>query len=453
MVAIKRSILDHLRIEDNRLYLDGVDLLRIAEEYGTPTIIFSESRIRENARNVLEAFRNHFSNSYVYYALKANSILSIIKIVREEGLRCEVASYGELVKALRAGFKPSEVVFNGPGKTVKEVELAVKLGVHCVNVDSFYELKLLNAVAERLNKRIGVSLRVVPEVSAPILQTGVSSSKFGFEAGEIVKAYRLALSLKGVEVKGLHAHFGSQISNINTWIYASRVLVSIANRLYDELNLKLEHINMGGGLPVDYTRSLIVMDREVPEYLKASFSEDDVARIIAESIKDLKFNTNLYIEPGRRIIADTGILLTRIVNFKERSFNERWLIVDAGFNILLSARVLQWYYPMLSVSRISERHDSPFRVGGPLCDAHDVYHDLEGEGRNECKLPRYRLLPRSSSPGDVLAMLHVGAYGPEVMMNFNGMLRPPIVMVFRNGNVKTIRRGDNVDDLIAYEEV
>ena len=343
-------------------------------------------------------------------------------------------------------------IFNGPGKTLNELENAIKLDIHCINVDSFYELKLLDSIAERLKTKVKVSLRIVPEIISPILRTGISTSKFGFEKNEIIKAYRLALNLKGIEIKGIHAHFGSQISDINTWINGSKALVNIANKIYDELGLELEHVNIGGGLPVDYTKNLVTTHYEIPEYFKPDFNEDDVAKVIAESFKDLNFASSLYIEPGRRIIADSGILLTRIVNFKERSFNEKWLIVDAGFNVLLSSRVLQWYYPILNISKISEKHDTAFRIGGPLCDAHDVYHDLEGEEKKKPKLPKHRFLPKSSSPGDLLAMLHVGAYGPEIMMNFNGMLKPPIVMISKDSNVKIIRRGDRIEDLVMYEE-
>lgn len=452
MIIIRKSILDHLKIEEGKLCLDNINLLDIAKTYGTPVIVFSESRIRENANDVLMTFKKHYSNSYVYYALKANSILSIIKVIKEEKLNCEVSSYGELFKALRAGYRAEEIIFNGPGKTLNDLENAVRLNIHCINVDSFYELKLLDSIAERLKTKVKISLRVVPEIISPILRTGVSTSKFGFEKNEIIKAYKLALNLKNIEVKGMHAHFGSQISDINTWIHGSKVLVNIANEIYKELDLELEHINIGGGLPIDYTKNLVMTNYDIPKYFKPNFDDDDVARVIAESLKDLKFNADLYIEPGRRIVADAGILLTQVVNYKERSFNEKWLIVDAGFNILPSARILQWYYPILNISKISEKHDSAFRIGGPLCDAHDVYHDLDGEERNEPKLPKYRLLPKSSSPGDILAVLHVGAYGPEIMMNFNGMVKPPIIMISNKNVVKIIRRGDRIEDLIMYEE-
>jgi diaminopimelate decarboxylase len=452
VIIIAKSIVDHLKIEENKLYLDNVDLLDVAKTYGTPIIIFSESRIRENTNDVLMAFKKYYDKSYVYYALKANSVLSIIKVIKEEKLNCEVSSYGELFKAIIAGYRPDEIILNGPGKTLNDLENAIKLNIHCINVDSFYELKLIDSIAERLKTKVKISLRIVPEIVSPILKTGVSTSKFGFEKNEIIKAYKLALSLKNIEVKGIHAHFGSQISDINTWIHGLNVLVNIANKIYKELDLELEHINIGGGLPIDYTKSLVMTDYDIPEYFKPSFNEIDVARVVAESFKDLKFDVDLYIEPGRRIIADAGILLTQVVNYKERSFNEKWLIVDAGFNILPSARILQWYYPILNVSKINEKHDSAFRIGGPICDAHDVYHDLDGEEKGKPKLPKYRFLPKSSSPGDILAVLHVGAYGPEIMMNFNGMLRPPIIMI-SNKSVKIIRRGDRIGDFIIYEEI
>jgi len=450
---IKKTILNHLRIKNNKLYLDDSDLLSIVEEYGSPLFIFSESRVRENVREILQAFKKYYHDSYVYYAVKANSLLAILKIIKEEGLGCEISSSGELFKALKAGYDTDKIIFNGPGKSFNELEIAAKLNIHCVNVDSFYELKLLSYIAERLNVQVNVSLRIVPEIITPILKTGTSSTKFGFEKNEIVKAYRLALSLKGINVKGIHAHFGSQISDINAWVCGSKALVNIANTIYDELGIEFEHINIGGGLPVDYTQNFIPVKDEVPDYFKPNFDAESVAKMVAESLKELKYKTKLYIEPGRRIVADAGILLTKVVNFKERSFNEKWLIVDAGFNVLPSARILHWYYPILNVSKINESHDTPFRIGGPLCDAHDVYHDLDGEEKNMPKLPKYRLLPASSTPGDVLAILHVGAYGPDLMMNFNGMLRPTVIIVTQDKGIRIIRRGEKLEDFSAYDEI
>ncbi|MEM0451913.1 MAG: diaminopimelate decarboxylase [Nitrososphaerota archaeon] len=446
------SILDHFKVEGNRLLFDGVDLLSIVEKYGTPIFIFSESRLKENAKFIQESFRKEYRETYIHYALKANSILSILKIFKDEGLKCEVSSTGELYKAIKAGFNPEDIIYNSPGKRVEDLYYAVKSRINCINVDSFYEMMLLNNIASELNLKVGISLRVVPEVMTPTLKTGISRSKFGFEIGELFKAYRLALELKNIDIKGIHAHIGSQISDLTSWENSSRTIVDIVNQLYNDLKIELDHINLGGGIPVDYTKTLVEEDNELPAYYKVKFDIHDIARTISTNLRRLKYDVKLYIEPGRSLVADACILLTRIVNFKERSSGEKWLIVDAGFNILPSARILRWYYPILNVSRIDEKHDTSFRIGGPLCDAEDVYHDVEGEENGFQKLPRYRRLPGKTSPGDVLAFLHTGAYGPEVMMNFNGMLRPPYLMILRNGDVKIIRRRDELDDLYRYEE-
>ncbi|MEM1583079.1 MAG: diaminopimelate decarboxylase [Nitrososphaerota archaeon] len=446
------SLTDHLKIKGNQLLFDDVDVLSLAEKYGTPVFVFSESKLRENARFIQESFRREYEETYVHYALKANSILSILKIFKSEGLKCEVSSMGELYKAIKSGFKPEDIVYNSPGKRIRDLHYAVKNEINCINVDSFYELELLNNIAGELGLRASISLRVVPEVTVPTLQTGISRSKFGFEIGELLKAYRRALELKNIDVKGIHAHIGSQVSDLTSWENASKTIVRIVNQLYDSIGLKLEHINLGGGIPVDYTRTLIEEDRELPTYYRTNFDVCEIAKTISDNLRNLKYDVKLYIEPGRSLVADACVLLTRIVNFKERSSGERWLIIDAGFNVLPSARILRWYYPIVNASRISEKHNVRFRIGGPLCDAEDVYHDVEGEEYNREKLPRYRCLPEKTSVGDILAFLHVGAYGPEVLMNFNGMLKPPYIMILRSGDIKIIRRSDELNDLLLYEE-
>ena len=447
------SISKHLEVKNDRLYFDGVDLLQVAEDYKTPVFIFSESKIRENARLISDVFKQEYGDCYIHYALKANSILSILRILKGEQLRCEVSSGGELYKALKAGFKPEDIVYNGPGKTLEELKYAVEVGIDCINVDSLYELNLLANLAEKLKTRIGVSIRISPEVSAPSIKTGLSKTKFGVEINQVVKMIRHALEKRHLHLKGVHMHIGSQVTDIASWSQASMVAVRLANQIYEDLGLELDHINMGGGLPEDYTETIIEKDKDVPSYLWGSISISEIARAVSKNFKDLKYNTKLYIEPGRKLVADTCLLLTKIVNFKERSFGEKWLIVDAGFNILPSMRILRWYYPVINISRINERYDSPFRIGGPLCDGEDVYHDVEGEELGNPRLPKYRLLPTNSQPGDVLAVLHTGAYGPEVTMNFNGMLRPAYLMILQNAVVKVIRRRETLNDLVSYEEV
>lgn len=449
---MQSSIINHFEIKNSHLHFDDVDLLQIAEEYGTPVFVFSESRIRENARSVSETFKREYSNCQIHYALKANSILSILKILKSEGLKCEVSSGGELYKALKAGFKPEDIVFNGPGKRLEELTYAIETGMDCINVDSFYELNLLDKIARELRADVSISIRIVPEVAASFIKTGLSRTKFGVEIREAIRMYKYCQEQTSLNAKGIHMHIGSQVSDIDSWREASRIIVKIANQLYENLRLRLDHINIGGGLPVDYTETLMEKDKDVPSYLCGNIDLSQIAEVVSRNLRDLKYDAKLYIEPGRRIVADTCVLLTKIVNFKERSFGDKWLIVDAGFNILPSMRILKWYYPIFNISRINEEHDSPFRIGGPLCDAEDIYHDGEGEESANPKLPVYRRLPKDSQPGDILAVLHTGAYGPEVLMNFNGMLKPAYLMILQNRQIKTIRRRETLNDLLAYEE-
>lgn len=214
---------------------------------------------------------------------------------------------GELYKPIKSGFKPKDIVYNSPGKRVQDLHYAVKNDIFYINVDSFYEMELLNNIAAELGLRASISLRVVPEVTVPALQTGTSRSKFGFEIGELPKAYRCALELKNIDVKGIHAYIGSQVSDLTSWENVSKTIVKIVNQLYDNMGLKLEHINLGGGIPVDYTRTLIEEDRELPTYYRMNFDVSKIARTISDNLRNLKYDVKPYIEPGRSLVADACI--------------------------------------------------------------------------------------------------------------------------------------------------
>ena len=445
------SIVDHFSVEDGQLYMDGINLVELARKYGTPLFVFSESRIRENVRRIVEAFSRRGPVG-VYYAVKANSNLSILKIIRDEGIGAEAVSYGEIYKALRAGFAPDRIVFNGPGKTTLELENAVREGVECINVDSAYELALINDIAGRIGRKVKVAIRTVPEV-ASYFKTGISSSKFGVELDRIEEVYRLALSMGNVEVAGIHVHLGSQIIDHETWTRGARAISSIVSRLHENVGLTLEHVNMGGGIPIDYTASPIRLNLDVPKMFDPDVTPEDVANILWDEISKVGYRVELRIEPGRSIVGDAGVLVTSVVNYKERASGDRWIILDSGFNLLPSVLSFHWYYPMINACRAGEEHDTDFRVGGPLCNGHDVHHDIDGEEAGTPRLPKYRKLPSSTRPGDIIALLHVGAYALDASSNYNSKTRPPAVLITRDGRVKLVRAGEDLEDLVRLDQL
>lgn len=447
---MKDDISRHYSIENNHLHFEGVDLVRLAETYGTPLFVFSEARIKENILEVVNAFKKYFKNFKIHYAVKANSNLSILRIVREMGLEVEIVSIGELYKVLKAGFKPENVVFNGPGKSFEELKEAVSKSLKCVNVDSEYELEVLAKTASTLGRDVKIAVRSVPEVKS-YFKTAVSNSKFGVEKCKIIEFYKKAFEKPHIKPVGLHVHLGSQLVNVKTWSEGGRVLTDLLALIEEELNVKLEHINFGGGIPVDYTYTPVDLDVNLPGAFKPKISTDEIAETLWNSIKKVSHELEVWIEPGRKIVADSGVLLSKIVNFKERSSGEKWIVLDAGFNILPSILNYKWYYPLVNASKADKLHTSNFRVGGPLCDGHDVYFDLEGEEVENPKLPKYRRLPEDTKPGDYIAILHTGAYTLDASSNYNGRVRPLALLIAESGEVRVMRRRESLEDLVRLE--
>ena len=440
-----------MSIGNNRIYLDDVDLLELAEELGTPLYVFSESRLREVTNNLMELSRRYLPNSRIYYALKANSNLSILNILRSMGVGAEVVSCGELYKALLAGYGPEDIIFNGPGKGVEAIEFAIKIGINCVNIDSEYEYDLIEKLAMSYGLKPRVALRIVPEVEAQVIKTGLSWTKFGLEIDRAIELGKKALSSPFIDLVGIHSHLGSQITDLYTWVEAMKKIFGLLNEL-NSLGISIEHINLGGGLPIDYTLSPIELDIDVPDRFKPMFNEELFFKTMGNMVKEYGLEKmSIFFEFGRRIIADSGILLTRVINIKKRVDGEKWIILDAGFNLLLSSVLYKWYYPLINITKISEPHNHPFRVGGPLCDTDDAFHDIPGEEDNSPQLPKYRPLPKDTGVGDKMMFMHVGAYSFEESSTYNSFPRPPIVLISVDGDIKVIRRGETLFDLVSKE--
>ena len=250
------EIAGYREIKGGHLHLDGVSARRLAEHYGTPLFVFSESRVKANVRELLESARRVHPRVRLCYAAKANSLLAILRAVREAGADVEVNSGGELYKALRAGFQPEQIVFNGVSKTFEELEEAIRAEIHAINVDSLAELEMIAHLAERLGKRANVALRLVPEIetgSHAGLQTALLTSKFGLSPSEITKGIQRALAhSRTINLVGLHVHVGSQTPTHEPYARAFAMMWRLALALYRETGHRLRHMNLGGGLPVVY---------------------------------------------------------------------------------------------------------------------------------------------------------------------------------------------------------
>jgi diaminopimelate decarboxylase len=451
-------------VAHGHLTIDGVDTVSLVRTHGSPLFVFSESRIRSNIQRLLQQVRTVHPRVKLCYAAKANSNMGILRVVREAGIDLEINSGGELFKAIKVGFSPDQIVFNGVSKTIEELEQAVDYGLYAINLDSPYELELAEEAARRVGKPAHVAIRVVPEIgtrSHAGLQTALFTSKFGISPSQVMDCFRRALEHPElIDLAGIHIHIGSQTPDAAPYVQALTTMWSFLLELYHQTGHCLKHINLGGGVPVKYVyddaqaRQIRGKEREMLgaelDIEKAFMAAWRAARKSARHSdeQELLDRIEIVLEPGRSIIADAGILLTTVCNVKSRpETQETWLLTDAGYELLLSMSNYKWYYHLISAERAGEAHQTKYKVAGPLCDGGDVYFDIEGKGR----LPDHRLLPENMQPGEILALLDSGAYTLAQMSQYNGRLSPAVVLIRVSGDVQLIRRRDTVEALIAQD--
>ena len=455
------TIPGYLETRDGHLHINGVDALSLIREYDSPLFVFSEPRIRSNIERLKRAAVAVEHPMKFCYASKANSNMAVLAAVRDAGIDIEVNSGGELYKALRVGFRPDQIIFNGTSKTEAEIDEAVQAGIYSINVDSIYEIEMVEASARKLDKRARITLRLVPEIGTRShigLQTALLTSKFGITSSEVLDAFRRGLQHPDlIHVCGIHIHVGSQTPDVEPFAAAFKTMWEHLVTLYRETGHTLEHINLGGGIPVNYLRDRSQAG-QLPEHEREMLgAELDPVEVLSaalhvarESARDadaghLLDRITILLEPGRSVIADAGLVLTTVRNIKLRpETGDMWLLTDAGYNILLSMNNYKWYYHLISATRADEPHATEYKVAGPLCDSGDVYFDIERSGR----LPDYRKLPADVRPGEVLALLNSGAYSLAQMFPYNGRPLPAAVMIREGGRTDLIRRRDTYEDLL-----
>jgi diaminopimelate decarboxylase len=399
---------------------DGVRLDGIAAAEGTPLYVYSAATITERYRAIDDAFAGY--PHAIHYALKANSTLAITRLLRSLGSSADANSGGEIDVALRAGFSATQVVFTGVGKTTAELAHAIDLGVRTINVESAGEIERVDALSRERRVRSKIAIRINPDVDAkthPHISTGLKINKFGIAIADVPALCAHARGLAGVEIVGLHAHIGSQITDLDPLSRAARALVSLARELA-AAGTRIEHLDLGGGLGVSYDGSRVPTARE---YAAA------VLPIVRES------GLAIVLEPGRQIVAPAGALLMRVVDVKEAGGGKLFAVMDAGMTELIR--------PMLynSFHRIEPVVDSGAApavcdVVGPLCESSDT-------------IGKDRTLPRPQV-GECYAVLDTGAYGSVMASNYNRRCLPAEVMV-EDGKARVIRRRQTIDDVLALE--
>ncbi|NLB35215.1 MAG: diaminopimelate decarboxylase [Elusimicrobia bacterium] len=404
--------------QDGVLFLDGVSLEELAKEWDTPLYVYSARRLRENFLAYKEAFS--FIETKICYAVKANNSLAILRELASLGAGADIVSGGELYLALKAGIKPEKIVFAGVGKTDQEIKEALLAGVFLFNVESIQELERINFLAGKIGEKARIAFRVNPDIdpiSHPKISTGLKESKFGISKDLAIKAYKQAASMENIEIGGVHFHIGSQITNLGPFELTAEAAFSLAEELAKE-SIKLEYINIGGGLGIDYENTGVPKPVEISNIMKKYFQGTDY---------------KLILEPGRSIVGNAGYLLSEIIYIKKQE-EKNFVILDAGLNDLVRPAMYGSYHEILPLSEEGEELTSD--IVGPICEAGDIFasdRKLAGIKR------RNKVL-----------ICDAGAYGFSMASNYNARPRPAEVLI-DGGKTSLIRKRETYADLMERE--
>jgi diaminopimelate decarboxylase len=402
------------------LHAEGVALSRIAEEFGTPCYVYSRAAITDAYQRYDRAFGNR--PHLICYAAKANSNLALLGVLARLGSGFDIVSGGELARVLAAGGDPRKVVFSGVGKTASEMRQALAAGIRCFNVESEAELLRLDEVAGRMGHKAPVSLRVNPDVDAkthPYISTGLKENKFGVPFSEAMRIYRDARRLANLDMVGIDCHIGSQLTQVAPFLDAFRKVLGLVDALARE-GVGISHLDLGGGLGIRYRD-------EAPPH------PDQYVSQLLDVIGDRK--QEILLEPGRSIVGNAGVLLTRVEYLKEGE-PRNFAIVDAAMNDLMRPALYDAWHDIVPV-RPSAAVPRRYEIVGPVCESGDfLAHDRE----------------LALESGQLLALLSAGAYGMAMSSNYNSRPRAAEVMV-DGDRAHLVRARERIEDLYAGEKV
>lgn len=412
--------MNHFEYRDGELFAEGVAVRSAVEQFGTPLYLYSRATLERHWRafDTALAGRAHL----VCYAVKANSNIGLLNVLARLGSGFDIVSVGELERVLRAGGDPAKVVFSGVGKTAVEMRRALEVGIRCFNVESVPELERLNQIAGALGKRAPVSLRVNPDVDAqthPYISTGLKENKFGIDIDAAEAVYAQAAALPNIEIHGVDCHIGSQLTRIAPFVDALHRVLALLDRLAAR-GIAIRHLDLGGGLGIQYR------DEQPPE--PAAY-----AQALAEVLGDR--DLEILIEPGRAIVGNAGVLITR-VEYLKLTEHKNFAVVDAAMNDLLRPSLYSAWQAIEPV----QPHDGEARtydIVGPICETGDFL----GKDRE-----------LTIETGDLLAVRSSGAYGFSMSSNYN--TRPRAAEVMADGErLHRLRERETIDQLMAGEHL
>ncbi len=419
--------MSHFAYQNGALYAENVALADIEKKFGTPTYVYSKAALLESYSAYAEMCEAH--DALICYAMKANSNLAILDILARHGAGFDLVSGGELLRVMAAGGDPGKCIFSGVGKSHEEIALALSHDILCFNVESIPELHRLNEIAGKLGKVAPVSLRVNPNVDAkthPYIATGLKANKFGVDFDDALSTYHVAKTLPHLNAIGIDCHIGSQLLDDAPLLEALDKLIDLVDTLEKE-GISLHHIDLGGGIGITYADEKPV---EVRDYLSRVFSKIEQWRRVSHNGKPIK----VIFEPGRSIVGNAGMLLTKIEYIKPGT-EKNFCIVDAAMNDLMRPAMYQAWMGVQEVIQHKTAVAATYDVVGPVCESGDW-------------LARARTL--TVEPGDLLAIRSAGAYGMTMASNYNTRGRAAEVMV-DGDRTHLIRRRETPEELFALE--
>jgi len=414
--------MNHFTYRENELYCEEVPVQKIAAEIGTPFYLYSYATLERH----LNAFKEAFADmpNLICFSAKANTNMAILKLFAGAGFGLDIVSGGELFRGIQAGFTPDRIVYSGVGKRTDEIDYALKAGILMFNLESLDELQLINRRAGQLNQRARIAIRVNPDVDPkthPYISTGLKKNKFGIDSATALEGYRLAGSLENIEVIGIDCHIGSQITEAGPFADALKSIKNLIEQIKSELGIRIQYIDMGGGLGITY-------GNETPPSLK---------EYAISFLKNLKgMDLTLILEPGRVLVGNAGILVTRVL-YKKTGKAKNFVIVDAGMNDLMRPTLYNAFHAIEPIVRI----DAPLTVAdvvGPICESGDFL----AVDRNLTEV----------NAEDLLAVMSTGAYGFVMSSNYCSRPRVAEVMV-KNNQYHIVRKRETYEDLVKGESI
>jgi len=407
--------MQNLRYVGKNLFVEKLSIKNILKKNKTPFYIYSENQIAFNFLKFANTFKK--TNPLICFAAKSNSNLNILRILGKLGAGADVVSGGELLKALKAGIRPNKIVFSGVGKTEEELKIAINKKILLINCESESEAKLINNLSRKLRKKVSIGFRLNPNVDAKThknISTGKAENKFGLSIKNFKVFLKTVKTFKNVKLEALSVHIGSQILNDAPF----RKTLNVMSKLIKELKLNLKYVDLGGGFGINYT------DKEKPINLSK------YSNLVHNFSK--KLNCRIIFEPGRSIIGNTGLLISKI-QFIKKGTNKNFIILDAGMNDFMRPALYEAFHKIIPISKNSSRMKGKIEFVGPICET-------------TCKFGVYKNYPKINE-NEFVAITNVGAYGSSLSSNYN--TRPLVAEILINKNkLRYIRKKQNLLKLI-----